>query len=809
MGTLLSDVRYGFRMLLKSPGFTALAVLALALGIGANTAVFSVAIAFLKKPVSLPHLDRLVMVLTLAPEQTLGSNDVSPADYLDWKKQARSFQEMAATEQVDLNFTGNGDPERVAAVLASSNFFGVIGEAPEVGRPFLPEEEQVGHEHEAILSHGLWQRRFGSEPDILGKTATFNGKSYTIVGVMGKDFNFPAGTQVWIPLAMDDKEKAIRSNRYIDPIALLKPGVSLRQAQAEMWTIQSRLRQQFPQVEQGWQTKVMPLDVFVAGELSIQYCEMLIVAVLFVLLIACANVANLLFARSTSRMKEVALRRALGASRARIVRQLLTESVMLATIGASLGLLLGEWGIGLIRYYMPPEVERFLPMWKHVRLETDVFLYTVAVTLVAGLVSGLAPALQSSKPDIHEELKEGGRGGTAGRSRQRLLSIFVIAEVALSLILLMGAGLMSKGVHALLFVNQNLDPQQILTMRVVLPESKYKMPQQRASFYERVLQQFETVPGVKAAAVATQVPFGDYSNIDALSIQGRVVQPGEFHRANFESVNPDYFRMIRSSLLDGRQLSETDGADQPPVMVVSQSFARRYFPGENPLGKFVKSGQADSNLPWIKIVGIVSDVKYEPLERQETPPVYLPYRQAPQSSSYLAVRTEGDAASFSAAVRRGIDAVDPDQPIDEVWTLQKVISNQVLGNSYVAVMLSVLGMIALVLASIGVYGVMAYSVSERTHEIGVRLALGAKQADVLKLVLTRGVMLISIGLLIGLPASVALAQLLAGLIFGVSAGDLTTFFGVTLLLCAVTILACYVPARRAMRVDPMVALRHE
>lgn len=809
MGTLSPDVRYGFRMLLKSPGFTALAVLALALGIGANTAVFSVAIAFLKKPVSLPHLDRLVMVLTLAPEQTLGSNDVSPADYLDWSKQAQSFEEMAATEQVDLNFTGKGDPERVAAVLASSNFFGVIGEAPAMGRPFLPEEEQVGHEHEAILSHGLWQRRFGSEPDILGKTATFNGKSYTIVGVMGKDFNFPAGTQVWVPLAMDDKEKAIRSNRYIDPIALLKPGVSLRQAQAEMWNIQSHLRQQFPQVEEGWQTKVMPLDVFVAGELSIQYCEMLIVAVLFVLLIACANVANLLFARSTSRMKEVALRRALGASRARIVRQLLTESVMLAIIGASLGLLLGEWGIGLIRYYMPPEVERFLPMWKHVRLETDVFLYTVAVTLVAGLISGLAPAFQSSKPDIHEELKEGGRGGTAGRSRQRLRSIFVIAEVALSLILLMGAGLMSKGVHALLFVNQNLDPQQILTMRVVLPESKYKTPQQRASFYERVLQQFETLPGVKAAAVATQVPFGDYSNIDALSIQGRVVQPGEFHRANFESVNSDYFRMIKSSLLDGRQLSETDGADQPPVMVVSQSFARRYFPGENPLGKFVKSGQADSNLPWVKIVGIVSDVKYEPLERQEIPPVYLPYHQAPQSSSYLAVRTEGDAASFSAAVRRGIDAVDPDQPIDEVWTLQKVISNQVLGNSYVAVMLSVLGTIALVLASIGVYGVMAYSVSERTREIGVRLALGAKQADVLKLVLTRGVMLISIGLLIGLPASVALAQLLAGVIFGVSAGDLTTFVDVTLLLCAVTILACYVPARRAMRVDPMVALRHE
>jgi putative ABC transport system permease protein len=809
MATFVQDVRYGFRMLLKSPGFTGLAVLALALGIGANTAIFSVAIAFLKKPVSLPHLDRLVMVLALAPEQTLGYNDVSPADYLDWKKQAQSFEEMAAMTQGDLNLTGKDDPERVSSSRVSPNFFRVLGEGPAMGRPFLPEEEQVGHEQEAILSHGFWQRRFGSDPNILGKTATFDGKSFTIVGVMGKDFNFPGGIQVWVPLAMDDKEKAVRSNRYIDPIALLKPGVSLRQAQAEMWAVQDRVRRQFPQVEEGWRMKVMPLDVFVAGELSIEYCEMLIVAVLFVLLIACANVANLLFARSTSRMKEVALRRALGASRARIVRQLLTESVMLAILGASFGLLLGQWGIGLIRFYMPPEVERYLPMWRHVRLETDVFLYTVAVTLLAGLISGLAPALQSSKPDIHEELKEGGRGGTAGRSRQRLRSVFVIAEVALSLILLMGAGLMSKGVHALLFVNQNLDPQQILTMRVVLPESKYKTPQQRASFYERALEQFETIPGLKSAAVATQVPFGDYADIDPLSIQGRVVQPGEFHRANFQSVNPDYFRMMKISLLDGRLLSETDGADQPPVMVVSQTFARRYFPGENPLGRFAKRGQENSNLSWIKIVGIVSDVKYDPYERQESPPVYLPYHQAPQSSSYLAIRTEGDPSSFSAAVRHGIDAVDPDQPIDEVWTLQKVISNQVLGNSYVAVMLTVLGMIALVLASIGVYGVMAYSVSERTHEIGVRLALGAKQADVLKLVLTRGVMLISIGLLIGLPASVALAQLLAGVIFGVRAGDLTTFVGVTLLLCAITILACYVPARRAMRVDPMVALHHE
>ncbi len=810
MGALLQDVRFGLRMLLKSPGFTALAVLALSLGIGANTAVFSVAIAFLKKPVALPNLDRLVVVLALAPDQTTGWTDVSPADYLDWKKQAQSFEAMAATQQVDANFTGKGDPEKVQAVLTSANFFGVVGVPPAMGRPFLPEEEQVGHEQVVVISYGLWRRRFGSEPNILGKTATINSKSYTIVGVTSKDFEFPGGTQVWLPMAMSDKEKMDRSNRSIEPIARLTPGVSVSNAAAEMWTIQSRMRQQYPKVEEGWHTKVLPLGVFVAGELTDQYCEMLIVAVLFVLLIACANVANLLFARSTSRMKEVALRRALGANRSRVIRQLLTESVMLAIVGASLGLLLGQWGIGLIRHYMPPEIEKELPAWRHVRMETDVFFYTVAITFLAGVMSGLAPAFHTSKADVYEELKEGGRGGTTGRKHQRLRSVFVVAEVALSLILLMGAGLMVKGVRALLFVNQNLDPGQVLTMKIVLPDSKYKTSHQQTSFYERVLEQFQAIPGVKAAAVAgSNVPFGDYGTTDTVSIQGRAVQPGEFRQTLFESVNADYFRTIKTQLVDGRLLSETDGAGQPPVVVVSESFARRDFPGENPLGKFIKRGQQDAEQPWAKIVGIVADVKFDPYARHETPPVYVSYRQAPSSFGYLVLKTEGDPTSFGVAVRRAIDAVDPDQPIDEVWTLEKVISTQLLGLSYVAVMLSALGVIALVLASIGVYGVMAYSVSERTHEIGVRLALGAQQRDVMNLVLTRGVILTSIGLLIGLPVSVALAQLLAGVIFGVSAGDLTTFVGTTLLLCVITMLACYIPARRAMRVDPIVALRYE
>ena len=639
MGTLLQDVRFGFRMLLKSPGFTALAVLALALGIGANTAVFSVAIAFLKKPVALPNLDRLVMVLNLAPDQTTGWNDVSPADYLDWKKQAQSFKQIGATQQQDANFTGKGEPERVAALLASANFFDVVGVPPAMGRPFLPEEEQAGHDQEVVISYGLWQRRFGSDPNVLGKTAMINQRSYTIVGVTSKDFDFPGGTQVYLPLTLTDQQKTDRVHRFIDPIARLKPGISLRNAAAEIWTIQQRLRQQYPQAEQDWRTKVMPLGVFVSGELTDQYCEMLMVAVLLVLLIACANVANLLFARSTSRMKEVALRRALGANRGRVIRQLLTESVMLAIVGAALGLLLGQWGIGLLRHYMPPEIERELPAWRHVRMEMDVFLYTVAITFAAGLISGLAPAFHTSKADVYEELKEGGRGGTSGKNRQRMRSVFVVAEVALSLILLMGAGLMTKGVRALLVVNQNLDPGHVLTMKIVPADSKYKTPQQKASFYQRVLEQLQAIPGVQSAAVAAQVPFGDYGDTEPVSIQDRPSQPGEFRQANFDNVNADYFRTIKIPLLDGRYISEADGPEQPPVAVVSESFVRRYFGRENPLGKMIKQGQPDSDQPWARVVGVVADVKYDPYARQETPPVYLPYRQSPPNLGYLAIKT--------------------------------------------------------------------------------------------------------------------------------------------------------------------------
>jgi putative ABC transport system permease protein len=808
MGTLVQDIRYGLRMLLKSPGYTAMAVVALALGIGANTAVFSAAIAFLRKPVSFPQADRIVLPLNLAPEQTIGWAGVSPADYLDWQRESRSFEQFAAWRYNDVNLTGVGDPERLASVLITSNFFDALGVSPLRGRPFLPQEEQLGHDHEAILSYGLWVRRFGSDPNILGKTVQLSGASYDIVGVMGKESVFPQGVDVWRPLSLTPAEQTLRSYHYIMPITRLKPGVTIGQAAAEIETIEARLERQFPDTEKGWNVRMVPVAVFVAGDLSMQYSSMLIWAVLFVLLIACANVANLLFARGAGRQKEIAVRQAMGASRFRIVRQLLTESVLLACGGACLGLVLGQWGIEAIRYYMPPEIEKYLPMWKHVRLEADVFWYTVAVSLLAGLVSGLAPAFHSSRSDVHEELKEGGRGTTAGRNRQRLRTVFVVAEVALSLILLVGAGLMVKGVRALLVINPNLDARRELTMVVSLPDSKYKTARQKVSFFEESLRQIAAIPGVRAAGVATNVPFGFYGYDTKVAIQGRVFQPGDFPQGSVENVSAGYFTAMRIPLRQGRLLADTDGPDQPPVVVISQSFANRYFPGENPVGKFIKPGD-EGKTAWIKVVGVVGDIRYNILGLKETPPIYFPYQQSNQGFCPLVIETEGNPLTFAAAVRSQIAKIDPDQPISELMTLQKEMHDRLIGFSYVAVMLTVLGIMALVLASVGVYGVMAYSVTERTHELGVRLALGAQRRDVLGVVLTRGIAMTFIGLLIGLPVAWMLAQFLAGLLFGVSSSDLPTFSGITVLMCAVSLLACYIPARRAMQVDPIVALRHE
>jgi putative ABC transport system permease protein len=807
--TLWLDIRYAFRLLRKSPGFTIAAVLTLALGIGANAAIFSVSNAFLRKPIWFPEINRLVMVVNNLPGQSGDRNSVSPADYLAWKSESRSFEKMGAFEWSDVNLTGNGDPQKLTGANVTSNFFDVLQIPPQLGRGFLLDEEQPGHDQEVILGHGLWVRQFGSDANILGKSIIIDGVSHTVVGVVGDDFDFPTSAQIWLPMTISDKEKSIRTDHYVWPTARLRPGVSIEQAQAEMAAIQGRIQKDFPTEEKGWDAQVLPMTYFASDRYSRQYSMLLLVAVGFVLLIACANVANVQLARATARHKEFAVREAIGASRGRIIRQLLTESTLISLAGAAVGLLLAKCALKLVVSNMPPDVARYIAAWKHIQLDLDVLVYTIAIAVVAGIASGLAPAFQGAKLDLSEQLKEGGRGGMVGKSRRFLRNALVVSEIAAALLLLVGAGLTVTGVRALLNSHHNLVPESLLTMRVSLPDSKYKERPQQSALYERVLERLNAASGVKAASVATDVPFGDSGISDTFRVEGIPSQPGEIRFAIINSVNPEFFHTMNIPLRDGRTFNDQDGAEAPRVVAISERLARRFWPNESPIGKHIQSGAENSGRPWATVVGVVGDIRYEWIDQENYPVIYFPYQQSPRQFSYITVRAQGDPRAIIPAVRAGVASVDPDQPIFEIKTLDRVISESVVGLSYVAVIMGVLGVIALVLAAMGVYGVMANAVAERTHELGVRMALGAQPREILRLVLSHGMFLLGIGLAIGLPISYALAKLLTSLIFGVSSTDFGTFTMITIFLVAISLAACYIPARRAMQVDPIVALRYE
>jgi putative ABC transport system permease protein len=808
--TLHKDLGYSLRVLRRSPGFAAAAVLSLALGIGTNTAIFSVADAFLLKP--LPYMDArdLTVITEMAPKQDDFSNNVAPANFLDWQNQSTSFQAMAASEWMDMNLTGAGEPDRVQGFLVSANFFRALGVDPALGRGFLADEDQSGRDNVAILSHGLWERRFGSDPGMVGKDVELDGKKYAVVGIMPRDFDFPMTAEVWTPLVMDGKERAIRTRHYLDIVGRLKPGVTISQAGAEMQTISERLEAAYPDTNKGWRTRVMPIRDYVLSDLTRQYTLMLMAAVMFVLLIACANVANLQYARSAGREKEIALRQALGAGRWRLVRQLLTESLVLGVIGAVISLPLAKVCIDLILAGMPPEVAKFIPGWKAIGLDARALGFTMGVAIFAGVISGLAPSLRGSRSSLNEALKEGGRSSSAGSARQRVRAGLVVGEVALALILLVGAGLMTTGFRALVTANLSLNPESVLTMRISLPESKYKEASTIASFYEQSLNGMNTIPGVQGAAVVTSVPYGNGGSSREFTIQDHPpVDPSVRSIARLQVVSPNYFQLMHVALLRGREFNDLDGPDSMQVAIISENMARRYWPGEDPLGKRLKVVEPGSNKPWMTVVGIAQDVKYEWFNKEVEPALYLAYRQAPLPYSYFALRTTGDPIKVAAAVRSKVASVDPVQPLYDIRTLERVITNSVLGLAYVAVMMGILGGVALFLSSVGVYGLISYSVTERTHEIGLRMALGARQVEVLRMVVGRGLLLTVSGLVIGLPISVLLARLLSSLVFGVSATDMMTFGGVSLVLTSVAMLASYIPAHRATRVDPMVALRCE
>ena len=807
---LLQNVRYAVRMLAKSPGFAITAVLTMALGIGVTTAIFSMCDAMLWKPIPLPHLESLVTVLQSAPGESYQWNSATPADIEDIRRQTTTLESLASWQGGLANLAASGvEPERVIQSLVSANFFDVVGVRPAHGRAFERGEDQLGREHEVILSDGLWRRRFASDPAIVGQTIRVDDQPYTVTGVMPAGYDFPLATEIWTPMALTPERRATRRAQILNSIARLKPGRTVEQAAAEISGIGARLEKLYPDSNKNRAFLVWPAIHFIVGYQTRQYMVMLLGAVAFVLLIACANVANLQLARATGRSREVAVRRALGASRAKIVTQLLTESAALSLVAAGLGLGIAQWGMSLMQTSMPPEIQRYILGWKDIQLDARTLLFTLAAALASGILAGLSPAWQCSQPNLTSALKEGGRSSSVGRSRQRLRDILVAAEVALAVVLLVGASLMVRGFTEMIKSGQALEPSTLLTMRLAITDHKYREKYQVAEFYRQVLERIQALPGVRSAVAVTALPYSDHSSGRNFSIEGRPADPGDQPDGMYQAASPGYFQTLHIPLITGRLLNDGDGAEAPKVTVISQRMAERWWKNESPIGKRIKIGEADSKLPWMTIVGVVGDVMHNPYDRGPRRTFYVPYQQAPNLWMDIGVRTAGDPLQLAPAVTAAIRSVDPEQPITDLRTMERSIHNTSIGLNYMAALMGIFGGVALLLSVIGVYGVMAYLVSEQTQEIGLRMALGAPRSSVLQMIFRRGLLTIGAGLVIGVPIAYALARMMASLIYGSAGTEAATFLGIPAALVGAAALAIYVPARRAIGIDPIVALRYE
>ncbi len=806
MEHLLSDLRYGARMLWKKPGVTIIAVLALALGIGANTAIFSVVYALLLKPFPFPELERIVAVWD--ESQRTPHNEVSIANYLDWQAQSQSYEHLALYQWSGVNLTGTENPERVQGFLVTANLLDALGMQPMMGRNFKAEENEPGKNTTVILSHGLWQRRFGSDPNIVGKTMQVNGLIRTIIGVMPAEFNFPRGMVLLAPIALTPEMKTNRGNHSYLVVGRLKAGVSVAAAQTEMSSIAARLAQQYPDNNTGLSAGVYPLldDTVRSYRLAL---IVLMCAVGFVLLIACANVANLLLARAAERSREMAIRAAMGAGRIALIRQLLTESVMLALVGGALGVLLAMWGVELLKSSLPAEAFSFVSGLRNLGLNYSVLGFTLGLSLLTGILFGLAPALQAAKPDLNETLKEGSKG-SASASRSRLRSALVVAEVALSLVLLTGAGFMMRSFLNLLQVNPGFNPENVLTMGLQLPQAKYPEPTQRVAFYQELDRRIKALPGIEAAGFVSHLPLGGSNSSSSFLIEGvPEPPPGQRFSGRFRRCTPEYFKAMGITLLQGRGFSEQDKTDASPVVIVNETLAKKFFPNGDAIGKrFRFTGEISPTNPWREIVGVIADVRHD-LNTPMQPEYYLPHTQSAGSEMLLAARTRSEPSAMTAAIRSELQAMDRDQPIFQIRTMTEVREQSVLLHSFSFSLLSIFAVVALLLAAVGIYGVMSYSVNQRRHEIGIRMALGAQTGDVLRMIVRQGMKLTAMGVAIGLASSVVLVYFVSTLLVGVSVTNWTTFAGVSLLLAAVALVACWVPARRATKVDPMIALRYE
>ena len=806
MDSLLRDLKFSARSLLKRPTLTIIAIVTLAIGIGSNSAIFSVVNALLIKPLPFADLERVVAVWESQPARSAQRLEVSMANFLDWRSQNQTFEQMGLSRSWSTNLTGGDSPERIQGVLVTANFLDVIGMTPALGRSFAADEDQPGKDPVAILTHQLWQRRFGGDPNIVGKSITLNSVSRTVVGVMPRGFNYPKGAEVLAPITITPEMAGNRKYRTYLIVGRMKPNVSPEQAYGDLATIASRLQNEHPDTNTGFGVAVYPV-VEDAVRTHKSAILVLMAAVGFVLLIVCANVANLMLARAAGRQKEMALRSALGASRWQIVRQLLTESMIMALIGGALGALVAYWGVDLLRTLNPGDAAKLAPGWDRLAVNLPVLGFNLALSVFSGILFGLAPAWQISRVNLNDGLKEGPRHSSTGSHRLR--SLLVVSEVALSLMLLVSAGLLLRTFMVLLKTDAGFNHENVMTMSMALPAAKYKEESQKATFYQELIQRVKSLPGVESAGAVTHLPLGGRNASNPFLIEGQPEPPpGEKNFGRHRACTPDYFRAMQIPVVKGRAFTDQDRSGSTPVVIVNETLAQRFWPNADPLGKRIRIDGPPDEFPWMEIVGVVKDVKHE-LNIPTTPEYYRPHAQDAFSSMVMVGRTTVEPMSLAADMRQQVWAIDKDQPVFDVRTMEQVRALSVALYSFSSVSLAIFSGIALLLAAMGIYGVMSYAVTLRTQEIGIRMALGARTADVMKLVVRNGMTLTLIGVIAGIAAALGTTRLLVSLLFGVTPTDFVTFGSVTIGLILVALLACYVPARRATKVDPLVALRYE